>query len=167
MLDIKYIRENLEEVKKQIEKRGAEIDWEKLIKLDNERRDILYRIETLRSESNIIAKEKQRNDRAIEIKRMLKDLEPQLQEAEENFKVIAVTIPNIPQDDVPKGKDEKDNQIVRESGKIKIKTGKDHVELGKTLDIVDIERASKVSGPRFYYLKNQAVELAFVRDVKQ
>lgn len=161
MIDIKYIRENLEEVKKAIEKRGAQIDWEKLIKLDNERRDILYRIETLRTEANIIAKEKQRNDRAIEIKRMLKDLEPQLQEAEENFKVIAVTIPNIPQEDVLEGKDEKDNQIIREEGEIKLKNGKDHIELGKSLDIIDIERASKVSGSRFYYLKNQAVELEF------
>ncbi|MDO8686610.1 MAG: serine--tRNA ligase [Candidatus Berkelbacteria bacterium] len=161
MIDIKYIRENLEEVKKAIEKRGAQIDWEKLIKLDNERRDILYRIETLRTEAYIIAREKQRNDRAIEIKRMLKDLEPQLQEAEENFKVIAVTIPNIPQEDVPEGKDEKDNKVIKEEGKIALKTGKDHIELGKALDIIDIDRASKVSGSRFYYLKNQAVELEF------
>jgi len=161
MIDIKYLRENLEEVKKAIEKRDADIDWEKIVKLDNERRDVLYRIETLRAESNQLALSREKSDRAIEIKRMLKDLEPQLSEAEENFKVEAVKIPNIPQEDVPVGKDDSDNQVIKEEGEIKLKTGKDHIELGKALDIIDIDRASKVSGPRFYYLKNEAAELEF------
>ncbi len=161
MIDIKYLRENLEEVKKTIEKRGAEIDWDKLLKLDSDRRKLLSRIETLRAESNNIAKEKVKSEKAIEIKKMLKDLEPELAEVEENFKVLAVTVPNIPQDDVPVGKDDQDNQIIKKEGEIKLKVGKDHVELGKALDIIDIDRASKVSGPRFYYLKNQAVELEF------
>jgi len=161
MIDIKYVRENLEAVIKATQKRGASIDFEKLIKLDDERKEILYRIETLRTEANQLAKEKQRNDRAIEIKKMLKDLEPQLVEAEENFKIMAVTVPNILLADVPEGKNEEDNEIVKEEGEIELKSGKDHVELGKTLDIIDIDRASKVSGARFYYLKNQAAELEF------
>lgn len=161
MIDIKYIRENLESVKKAIEKRAANIDFEKLIKLDDERKEILYRIETLRTEANQLAKEKQRSDRAIEIKKMLKDLEPQLLQAEENYKVLAVTVPNIPQDDVPVGKDDSENKVLKEEGEIKLKTGKDHMELGKALDIIDVDRAVKVSGARFYYLKNQAVEVEF------
>jgi seryl-tRNA synthetase len=161
MLDLKYVRENLESVKKATEKRGVNIDFEKLIKLDDEGKEILYRVETLRTEANQLAKEKQKNDRAIEIKKMLKDLEPQLLEAEENYKVLAVTVPNILLSDVPEGKSEEDNEIVKEEGEIKLKTGKDHIELGKALDIIDIDRASKVSGARFYYLKNQAVDLEF------
>ena len=158
MLDIKYVRENLEEVKNALAKRKGEFDLGKLLALDEERKDVLKRIETLRSEQNKLTG---KNDRAIEIKQMIKDLEPQLQEVEENFKLEAVKLPNISQDDVPEGKDENDNKVIKEVGEIKLKTGKDHFELGKALDIIDVERAVKVSGNRFYYLKNQAVELEF------
>lgn len=160
MLDIKYVRENLEEVKKALEKRGAKIDLDKVLKLDEERKEILARVETLRAEQNKIAKEGKKTDKAVEIKQMLKDLKPQLQEAEENFKVAAVEIPNPPLSDVPAGGVEK-NEIIKKIGKITITKGKDHIELGKSLDIIDIDRAVKVSGSRFYYLKNEAVELEF------
>ncbi|OGD56973.1 serine--tRNA ligase [Candidatus Berkelbacteria bacterium RBG_13_40_8] len=63
--------------------------------------------------------------------------------------------------DVPEGTSEADNKVIKEVGDIKIRKDKDHVELGKALDIIDIDRASKVSGSRFYYLKNQAAELEF------
>lgn len=158
MLDVKYIRENLEEVRKNFEKRGAKVDLEKLLKFDDEKKDLLRKIETLRFEQKKLTG---KNDRAVEIKQMLKDLEPQLQKVEENLKVEAVKMPNLLQDDVPAGKDENDNQVIKEMGEIKLRKGKDHVEIGKTLDLIEIERAVKVSGNRFYYLKNQAVELEF------
>jgi seryl-tRNA synthetase len=115
----------------------------------------------LRSEQNKVSKEKGNHTRAKEIKAMLKDLEPQLLEAEENFKVEAVKLPNIPLESVPEGETEDDNKVLKTEGDIRLKTGKDHVELGKTLDIIDIECAGKVSGSRFYFLKNEAVELEF------
>ncbi|MCL5407011.1 MAG: serine--tRNA ligase [Patescibacteria group bacterium] len=158
MLDIKYIRENLEEVKKNLKKRGAKIDLEKLLKFDDEKKDLLKKIETLRFEQKKLTG---KNDRAVEIKQMLKDLEPQLYKVGENFKVEAVKMPNLLQADVPAGKDENDNQVIKEMGEIKLRKGKDHVEIGKALDLIEIERAVKVSGNRFYYLKNQAVELEF------
>lgn len=161
MLDVKFIRENLDEVKRAVENRGAKVDLEKVLKLDDERKDILKRIETLRSEANKLSESHERNEKAIEVKKMIKDLEPQLSEATENLKVESVKVPNIPFADVPVGKDEKDNKVLKEEGEIKLKIGKDHIELGKKLDIIDIERAGKVSGPRFYYLKNEAVELEF------
>lgn len=165
MLDVKYIRENLEEVKRAVENRGAKVDLEKVIKLDDERKDTLYRIETLRTEANKLSQGHERNEKAVEIKKMLKDLEPQLAETIENLKVEAVKVPNIPLADVPVGKDESSNKVLKEEGEIRLKTGKelikDHIELGKKLDIIDIDRAAKVSGPRFYYLKNEAVELEF------
>lgn len=160
MLDVKFIRENLEEVKKGIEKRGVNIDWEKLLKLDDERRDIQTRVETLRAEANVIAKVQKKSDRAIEIKKMLKDLEPQLAEAQENYKIESVKVPNIVLADVPEG-DASHQEIVKKVGDIKLKEGKDHVELGLALDLIDIDRAGKVSGSRFYYLKNELVELEF------
>lgn len=161
MIDIKFVRENLEGMKKAVENRGAKVDLEKVIKFDDERKDILYRIETLRTEANQLSAKKERSDRAVEIKKMIKDLEPQLAEAQENLKVESVKVPNIPFSDVPVGKSDADNKVLKEEGEIKLKTGKDHVELGKKLDIIDIDRAAKVSGPRFYYLKNEAVELEF------
>lgn len=161
MLDIKYIRENLEEVKKAVENRNAKVDLEKLLKLDEEKKSLQSRIETLRAESNQLAKEQKKTERAVEIKQMLKDLEPQLAEAQENYKLETVKIPNIPLSDVPVGKDDSENKVLKKVGEIKLKKGKDHIELGKALDLIDIERAAKVSGPRFYYLKNEAAELEF------
>jgi len=162
MLDFKYVRENLDKVKRDIAKKCQfKCDVDKVLKLDEERRSLMGRIEMLRAEQNKMAKEGKRSERAIEIKKMIKDLEPQLAEAEENFKVEAVRIPNIPLPDVPDGKDPSQNEIIKKVGKIKIEKGKDHLEIGKDLDLIDIERAGKVSGSRFYYLKNEAVELEF------
>ena len=162
MLDLKYIRENLEETKKGIaQKCQFKCNVEKVLKLDEERRGLQARIEMLRAEQNKMARGGKRSVREIDIKKMIKDLEPQLAEAEENLKVEAVRIPNIPLSDVPDGKDESQNKVVKTVGKIKIKKGLDHVRIGQALDLIDIERASKVSGSRFYYLKNQAVELEF------
>ncbi|KKQ74366.1 MAG: Serine-tRNA ligase, partial [Berkelbacteria bacterium GW2011_GWB1_38_5] len=64
-------------------------------------------------------------------------------------------------EDVPDGADETQNKVLKKEGEIKLEKGKDHIELGKDLDLIDIDRAAKVSGSRFYYLKNQAVELEF------
>lgn len=161
MIDIKYARENLEEVKKVIAKRHVDVDWDTLLKLDDTRRELQQNIETLRAKQNELSKSKERSDEAVEVKRMIKDLEPKLLEAEEKFKVMLVTVPNVPQEDVPEGADESGNKVIEEVGEIVLQSGKDHYELGKALNIIDIERAVKVSGARFYYLKNEAVELEF------
>ncbi|KKQ73916.1 MAG: Serine-tRNA ligase, partial [Berkelbacteria bacterium GW2011_GWB1_38_5] len=97
MVNIKYVRENLEEVKKSLAKRHTNVDLEKVIKLDEEKKDLQNRIETLRAEANQLAKEgksaDRRTDKAVEVKQMLKDLEPQLAEVQENYKVAAAVIP--------------------------------------------------------------------------
>lgn len=162
MFDIKFVRENLRKVKKKIAtKCQFKCDVDKVLKLDEEKRVLMGRVEMLRAEQNKVSKSKGDITRAKEIKKMLKDLEPQLAEAEENFKVETVKLPNIPFDDVPVGKDPSDNKVIKKEGKIVLEKGKNHIEIGKALDIIDIERASKVSGSRFYYLKNQAAELEF------
>ncbi|AKM82489.1 TPA: serine--tRNA ligase [Candidatus Berkelbacteria bacterium] len=161
MIDIKYARENLAEVKKAVAKRHKDIDWDTLLKLDDERKELQKSLETLRAKQNELSKSKERSDEAVEVKRMIKDLEPKLAEVEEKFKLAIIEVPNIPLDDVPDGADESKNVVIKTVGEIKRKNGKDHYELAKALDIIDIERAAKVSGNRFYYLKNQAVELEF------
>jgi seryl-tRNA synthetase len=160
MLDIKFIRENLDQVKKSIEKRGSKFDLEKLIALDDAKKDVQIRVETLQAEANKLAKAGERTDRAVKIKQMLKDLEPQLADAQENYKVLAVNAPNVVLDDVQAGGEEA-NEVVKKFGEIKIEKGKDHVELGLTLNLLDIDRAGKVSGSRFAYIKNELVELEF------
>lgn len=161
MLDIKFVRENLEEVKQKIATKAQfKFDLEKVLTLDEEKRSLQARIEMLRAEQKKASGKDGDIARAKEIKQMIKDLEPQLSDAEENFKIEAVRLPNIPLDDVPIGEASK-NKIVKKTGTIKVKKGKDHIELGKSLDIIDIERASKTSGSRFCYLKDQAAELEF------
>lgn len=160
MLDIKFIRENLDQVKKSIAKRGSKFDLEKLIVLDKVKKNVQIRVETLQAEANKLAKAGERTDRAVEIKQMLKDLEPQLVEAQESYKVLAANAPNIVLDDVQAGGEEA-NEVVKKVGDIKIEKGKDHVELGLALNLLDIDRAGKVSGSRFAYIKNELVELEF------
>lgn len=156
MLDTKYIRENLDKVKEALAKKHSQFDLEGLLKLDDERKDIQKRIETLRAEANKAAKE---NDveKGRKVKQMLKDLTPQAQEAEEAYLAEAVMVPNIPSEDTPEGESEKDNKVLRSWGKkpkLSFKA-KEHWQIGKNLDIIDTERAAKVSGARFYYLKGK------------
>lgn len=161
MLDIKFVRENLKKVEENLEKRNAKADLNNLLKLDDERKSLQQRIEELRAKQNELAKKGERTDEAVKIKQMLKDLEPQLTEVQENYKIAAVQIPNMLIEDVPAGKSEEDNKILTQVGEIGLKKGKDHLEIGKSLNIIDVDRGAKVSGSRFYYLKNQAVDLEF------
>ena len=158
MLDIKFVRENLDKVKASLEKREAKVDLDELLKLDDAKRDVQARVEALRAEQNKLGRED--IEKAKEIKQMLKDIEPQLAEAQEAYKIAAVNVPNIVLDDVPAG-DASHQEVVKEVGEIKLKEGKDHMELGLHLDLIDIDRAGKVSGSRFYYLKNELVEMEF------
>jgi seryl-tRNA synthetase len=161
MLDIKFIRENLVDVEKALAKKGQEYDLEKVIKLDDQKRDLQIRTETLQAEANSLAKAGERSDRAVEIKTMLKDLEPQLTEAKEKLFAEMAVIPNLPDESVPaSGTGDKEEYKWGEIPQFDFEI-KDHLELGESLDLIDMERAARVSGARFYYLKNQAVLLEF------
>lgn len=161
MLDIRYVRENLEKVKKALAKKHTQFDLDGLIKIDDSRRDLQQRVEMLRAEQNELSKEKGDIEKAKKVKTMLKDLEPQLAEAEEAYLEAAAKIHNIPHESVPSA--DEGNKIEKTEGekpKFDFKP-KDHIELGKNLDIIDIEKAAQVSGPRFAYLKNEGALLEF------
>lgn len=161
MLDVKFIRGNLEEVKKALAKKGQNYDLAKIVKLDDERKDVQARVETLQAEANQLAKEGKRSDRGVEVKQMLKDLEPQLNEAKEALFNELAQIPNIPADDVPTA-EEGDREELKKGDIPKFNfEAKDHLALGESLDLIDVERAARVSGARFSYLKNEAVLLEF------
>src|SRR5690606_21099308 len=125
------------------------------------RKSMISKVEELRSKRNEIAKLGQASEEGKEIKEALKDIEPKLVETEEKYKKVLREIPNLPADDVKEGKDERENDIVKKWGEPKSFSfaPKDHVELGEKLGIIDIERAAKVSGARFAYLKGDGALL--------
>lgn len=165
MLDINFIRENLEKVKKAAKDKGVEIDLDELLRVDDKRKELIKKVDDLRHQKNEAAK-KRDVEKGRQVKQELDGLEEELRRDEERFNHLMLYVPNIPAVDVPVGKDESENKVIRKWGepkKFEFKT-KDHLELGELLDIIDIERAVKVSGARFSYLKGQGaiLELALV-----
>lgn len=166
MLDINFIKENLEIVKKSIEARKAKVDLDKLLELDDKRRNLIAKVDNLRAKRNVAAKNVQSapSDKDIEagkkIKGELEQLEKDLVEVEKEWQGLMLQVPNIILDEVPIG-DPTANKVIRKSGEVpqfnfKIR---DHIELGKMLDIIDFDRGVKVGGFRGYYLKNEGARL--------
>lgn len=170
MIDIKILRENPEVIKQALQKRRVEIDVDYLQNLDKKIRQLKKEIDDLRSEKNKISKgiapESEEMEEAKKIKEELKKKEEELKGHQKEFNALFLQIPNIPLEEVPVGEDESKNVVIKEWGKIpKFDFPvKDHVELGKLWDIIDVERAAKVSGSRFGYLKNEAalIEIALI-----
>jgi seryl-tRNA synthetase len=166
MIDIKLLRENPEVIKQALKNRGVDLDVAQLLELDKKKRGMIQEVENLRAQRNEISAQKEKPadlEKAKTIKEELKKKEKELENVEKQFDSLFMLIPNIPLDDVPIGKSEKDNKVIREWGKIpkfdfEIK---DHLELGKQLNLIDIKRAAKISGSRFGILKNEAVLLEF------
>ena len=163
MLDINFIRKNPEKVKEAVVAKQLKSSLvDKVLELDEKRRKLLQEIEELRAKRNKFAKEKNVEE-GKKVKEELKRKEPELSKVGEKYKLALFQIPNLPADDVKIGKDENENEVLRkwETPKKFSFKPKDHLELGKALDIIDVERAAKVSGTRFGYLKGDAVLLEF------
>src|SRR3989344_8777351 len=162
MLDIKFIRENPKLVEEKARQKGFTVDVDKLLKIDQQRRKLIEEIDKLRSQRKLAA-EKRDEKRGQQLKKELKSKEDELEKLNDEFYELMRQVPNLPKDDVPEGRDEKDNKVIREVGK-KPKFSfapKDHLELALAHDLVDIERAAKISGSRFAFLKNELVTLEF------
>lgn len=159
MLDIKYIRENLEVCKIAAKNKNRDVEWDELLSLDEKRRELIGKAEDLREERNKLT----RNDveRGKAIKGELKTLEDELRMVEEKFYQRMITVPNVPDASVPVGKDESENVEIKTWGKpTKFTfTPKDHIDLAKSFDLIDFERGAKVGGSRAYFLKNEAAQL--------
>jgi len=160
MLDLKFIRENPEKVKEGCKKRGVTCDVSRVLELDEKKRKLMQKIETLKAQRSKLGKED--IEKAREVKEEIKSLEPQLQELEGGLHSLLALFPNMPFDDVPVG-DESKNVVLRQVGKPPKFSfeAKDHLGLGEQLDVIDVERASKVAGSRFGYLKGDLVLLEF------
>ena len=183
MLDIQFIRENPELVQKNVEFRGGKVSVRKVLHSDSKRRDLIQKVEKLRAERNLVSSQK---PSAEEIKRMrlvrdeIKKLEEAQDAAEIEFQDKLARLPNISSPDMPEGDGDNDhvelavwipgkgylpeNKLGKGPNSVQYmpkKKGKDHVDLGKSLDIIDIEQSAVVSGSRFAYLKGDAALLQF------
>ncbi|MEA1909890.1 MAG: serine--tRNA ligase [Patescibacteria group bacterium] len=153
-------QDKFNEVQTALKRRGFEGGLSKLIELEKKRVEITPKLDEMRAEANKLAKAKD-IEGGKKISGELKELEAEYKDLVFELTKLTAEIPNIPDSDIPDG-GEDDGKVLETAGYIpKIDNPKDHTELGKNLDIIDLERGTKVSGSRFYYLKNQAVELEF------
>ena len=172
MLDPKVIKENSQMIKDMLKARAVEFDLEGLVESDQKRRDYITKTDEYRKKKNQMAleiaqKKKSKEDATILINEMkdvsekLSKLEVEQEENEKKYARLALTIPNLIHDSVPIGDDEKANKEIRKWGQIPEFDFKinDHIDISDNLDLVDLERAAKVAGARFYYLKNDLVRL--------
>ena len=172
MLDPKILRENPETIKKMLKDRAVDFPLDNFIKLDKERRELIIKTDDLRKKKNEISleiaqKKKSNQDTTPLIEKMrqvsetLSGLEILQTKTESEYTELSLTLPNLIHESVPIGKDETANIELKRWGKIpqfdfKIK---DHIDISEDLDLIDLERAAKVAGARFYYLKNDLVKL--------
>lgn len=172
MLDPKILRESPDIIRKMLKDRVIEFALDDLIKLDKERRELIIKTDELRKEKNDISleiaeKKKSGKDASSLIEKMrkvsetLSKLEIVQNKTESEYEKLSLRMPNLIHESVPRGKDETFNKEIRRWGKVpqfnfKVK---DHIDISQNLDLVDLERAAKVSGARFYYLKNELVKL--------
>jgi seryl-tRNA synthetase len=167
MLDINFIRENVDLVKKAVSEKGIEFDVERLLEVDKERRELITQVDELRRQKNEISEgikgkpSDEQIQKGREIKEKLDGLEDQLRDAEERFSNLMQYLPNIPAADAPVGPDADSNIELSKWGEVPQFnfSVKDHVELGKLLDIIDLEQGVKTGGFRGYYLKNEGAKL--------
>lgn len=173
MLDIKLVRSNPDEVRRALERRGSTQSLEEFLATEEERRRLTTEVEQRRALRNQtseeiarLKRERAAADEKIAAMRTLgeeiKGLEAQLAEVELRLRDMLLEIPNIPLADVPDGGEEC-SQVIREVGERRSFgfPPKDHLDLAAALDLIDMERAAKVSGSRFAYLKGDLVLLQF------
>jgi len=172
MLDPKLIKEKPEIVRNMLKSRAVEFDLDALIESDQKRREFIIKTDELRKKKNQMAtmiseKKKGGEDISLILAEMknisneLTKIELEQESIESKYLKLASTIPNLVHESVPIGTDDSANKEIKKWGDIpkfdfKIK---DHIDISEDLDLVDLERAAKVAGARFYYLKNDLVRL--------
>jgi len=173
MVDLKQVKETVEQVKENIRNRFMDVDVDRVIALYDERIEMLKTIEETRQHRNENAKkmkarlDPEQRQALVQEGKLLKEkiagLEEQFKAVDSQLQELAKLIPNSSHPDAPVGKEEKDNLEIKRWGsptEFDFQP-KDHIELGTLLDLMDFETAAKVSGPKFYYLRNEAVILEF------
>jgi len=173
MLDPRILKEKPEAVREMLKKRNmTDFPIDELIMLHRLRGELITKTQMLRRQKNLLSetiasKKKSKQDATFELGEMkqvsalLDQTESEATQIEVKFNQLMMTLPNLLHETVPVGKDEKDNVVVRQNGEI-IRPNfnpKDHIDLATTLGLLDLNRAAKVSGARFYFLKNELVKM--------
>ena len=172
MLDLKFVRENLDIVKKAVQDKGEEAAIDRFTEIDARRRNLLQETEQLKNKRNTVSEEiarmkREKKDASATIEEMrlvsqkIKELDNELRQVEAELQEILLTLPNIPDPSVPIGETEADNVPVRHVGEVPEFDfePKAHWDLAVDLDIIDFERAGKVTGARFAFYKGQGAQL--------
>ncbi len=165
MLDLKFIRENIELVRQAIEKRQDTAPLDEILHLDSERRQRILKLESLRHERKEASRERKTDQETVEegrdLRAMIRGLEEEARNLDKQLEELLLQVPNIPHPTVPAGKDESDNVVVRSWGEPKSFDfpPAPHWKLGESLGIIDFERGVKLSGTRFYVLKGAGAHL--------
>ena len=171
MIDPQLLKTNIEAIEENIRKRDLDIDLDKLKLLDESRRTLKFESEKLRAEQKILGKEiasaseKEKAillEKAEKISNKVKSLSEETQQKDEEFFDAWIKIPNIVSSSSPVGKTDEDNKEIKKVGEPKnIKNPMTHLEIGENLGLIDVERASKISGSRFSYLFGDLVKIQF------
>ena len=172
MLDIKFVREHLDDVRQMLKNRHNPLELDDFAELEKKHRELLQETESLKSQRNAVSKEisvmkknKENADERIkemrEVGQKISALDDELKTIEEKLRDILLHIPNMPKDDVPIGKDDTENPEVRKWGTPKnfAYEPKAHWDIGSDLDILDADRAAKVTGARFTFYKGLGARL--------
>ena len=171
MLDTQILKNNLEEFNENLKKRDISIDVSLLIDLDENRRKAKFEAEQIRAEQNKLGKEIAKADKnekqellkkASELSNNFKSLSEKAEEEEEKFLDLWIKIPNIIDASSPVGSTDEDNKEIKKIGEVKeFKNLRDHLEIGETLGLINVEKAAEVSGSRFSYIFGDLVKIEF------
>jgi seryl-tRNA synthetase len=172
MLDARLIRENPDLVKESLRKRSATFDLDRLIDLDEKRRDIIKEVEAMKNRRNVTSDEiakakktgvdtKERIEELRALGKQIEGLEQQLREVERRWEQMSLEIPNIPHDSVPVGTNEEQNEVVKVWGEKPVFNfqPQPHWDLGENLGILDFKRAAKITGSRFTLYRSKGALL--------
>ncbi len=176
MLDAKLLKENPSKIENMLKMRGVNFPLRDLVNLDKRRRELIIQLQELKHQKNIlansIARKKKEADTTTsandEISKM-KDVSNRITELEleqdqvlKEYRYLMMSIPNLLHESVPVGSTEKENVVIKERGNKTAKLAiapKDHIDIATSFDLIDLERAAKISGARFYFLKNDLVKM--------
>jgi len=171
MLDIQFIRDNPETVQTKAKQKGYDVNVQELLKLDTERRSLLTKLEEVRSWRNAHAAmlktsgptSAENIEKGKDLKKQIAELETSLKPIDEKYLALLKSVPNMPLADVPVGATEEENVVAKKVGeptKFDFKP-KEHWQIAEPRDLIDKERAAKIAGSRFAYIKGDLVRLQF------
>ncbi len=162
MLDLKFIRENIDQVREAVANRQDTAPLDEILRLDAERRQKLLELESLRHARKAISRERERDkEKGRDLRAMIKGLEEEARRLDNQLEELLLQVPNIPHPTTPVGRDEEDNPVIRSWGEPKKFDFEPapHWKLGESLGIIDFERGVKLAGTRFYVLQGLGAKL--------